>query len=39
MESIEIGNRLLFSHDVNIHDGTAHSIDPFERHAHYRHII
>jgi acetyltransferase-like isoleucine patch superfamily enzyme len=39
MESIEIGNRVLISHDVNIHDGTAHSIDPFERHDHYRHII
>ena len=39
MESIEIGNRVLISHDVNIHDGTAHSIDPTERHAHFRHII
>jgi acetyltransferase-like isoleucine patch superfamily enzyme len=39
MDSIEIGNRVLISHDVNIHDGTAHSIDPAERHAHFRHII
>ena len=39
MDSIEIGNRVLISHDVNIHDGTAHSIDPTERHAHFLHII
>lgn len=39
MESIEIGSRVLISHDVNIHDGTAHSADPTERHAHFRHII
>jgi maltose O-acetyltransferase len=39
MESIEIGNRVLIAHDVNIHDGTAHSLAPAERHAHFRHII
>jgi acetyltransferase-like isoleucine patch superfamily enzyme len=39
MDSIEIDNRVLISHDVNIHDGTAHSIDPTERHAHFRHIL
>jgi acetyltransferase-like isoleucine patch superfamily enzyme len=39
MDSIEIGDRVLISHDVNIHDGTAHSIEPTERHAHFRHII
>lgn len=39
MDTISIGNRVLISHDVNIHDGTAHSIDPSERHSHYRHII
>jgi maltose O-acetyltransferase len=39
MESVSIGNRVLIAHDVNIHDGTAHSIDPVERHAHFRHII
>lgn len=39
MNSIQIGNRVLISHDVNIHDGTAHSLDPAERHAHFRHII
>ena len=39
MESIEIGNRVLISHDVNIHDGTAHSQNAAERHQHYRHIL
>jgi acetyltransferase-like isoleucine patch superfamily enzyme len=39
MESIEIGDRVLIAHDCNIHDGTAHSADPVERHEHYRHII
>jgi maltose O-acetyltransferase len=39
MDSIEIGDRVLISHDVNIHDGTAHSADPAERHEHYKHII
>jgi maltose O-acetyltransferase len=39
MDSIEIGNRVLISHDVNIHDGTAHSQDATERHEHYQHIL
>lgn len=39
MESVTIGDRVLISHDVNIHDGTAHSLDPAERHAHFRHIL
>ncbi|CVK32273.1 Acetyltransferase (Isoleucine patch superfamily) [Methanoculleus bourgensis] len=39
MNSIRIGNRVLISHDVNIHDGTAHSLDPDERHAHFRQIM
>ncbi len=39
MESVSIGNRVLIAHDVNIHDGTAHSIDHVERHEHFRHII
>jgi acetyltransferase-like isoleucine patch superfamily enzyme len=39
MESIEIGNRVLISHDVNIHDGTAHSQNALERHEHYKHIL
>jgi len=39
MESIEIGNRVLISHNVNIHDGTAHSQNASERHEHYRHIL
>ena len=39
MESISIGNRVLLAHNVNVHDGTAHSVDPLERHNHFRHII
>lgn len=39
MASITIGNRVLIAHDVNIHDGTAHSTNPQERHAHFRHIL
>ncbi len=39
MDSITIGNRVLIAHDVNIHDGTAHSLDPAERHAHFRYIM
>ncbi len=39
MNSISIGNRVLIAHDVNIHDGTAHSMDHLERHEHYRQLI
>lgn len=38
MDSIVIGDRVLIAHDVNIHDGTAHSRDRVERSAHFRHI-
>ena len=30
MQSISIGNRVLISHNVNIHDGTAHSTNASE---------
>jgi len=39
MNSISIGDRVLIAHDVNIHDGTAHSMDHVERHLHFRKII
>ncbi|MFS8047089.1 acyltransferase [Rhizobium sp. BR 314] len=39
MDSIKIGNRVLIAHDVNIHDGTAHSTNIVERHKHFRDII
>lgn len=39
MASISIGDRVLIAHDVNIHDGTAHSRLADERHRHFRHII
>lgn len=39
MRSISIGNRVLISHDVNIHDGTAHSNDAKQRHEHFKAIL
>lgn len=39
MDSIAIGNRVLIAHDVNIHDGTAHSLDAGERHRHFKQIV
>lgn len=39
MDSITIGDRVLIAHDVNIHDGTAHSLDPCERHEHFINIL
>ena len=39
MHSIAIGNRVLIAHDVNIHDGTAHSLDAGQRHTHFRRIV
>lgn len=39
MDSIAIGNRVLIAHDVNIHDGTAHSANAAERHQHFKDII
>jgi len=34
-ESVEIGNRVLISHGVNIHDNTSHSLSAQERHQHF----
>lgn len=39
MERISIGNNVLIAHNVNIHDGTAHSRDAVERRQHFRDII
>lgn len=39
MSSVSIGNRVLISHDVNIHDHTGHPRDPEQRHAHFRKIV
>ena len=39
MNSIFIGNRVLISHDVNIHDGNGHSLDYKERFRHYYKIL
>jgi len=37
--SIEIGDRVLIGHDVNIFDHNTHPIDPLERHEHFKQII
>lgn len=36
---IRIGNRVLISHNVNIHDTISHSLSASERHAHHRRIF
>ena len=38
-ESIVIGNRVLISHGVNIHDTDSHPIDKELRHQHYQRIL
>jgi acetyltransferase-like isoleucine patch superfamily enzyme len=37
--SIMIGNRVLISHGVNIHDNNAHSLSAAARHIHFKQII
>jgi len=37
--SIRIGDRVLISHDVDIHDTSSHSISARERHQHYVGIV
>lgn len=36
---VTIGNRVLISHGVEIHDTNSHPIDAGERHAHFRRIV
>jgi acetyltransferase-like isoleucine patch superfamily enzyme len=38
MASITIGDRVLISHDVNIHDNNAHSFSAKDRHLHFKTI-
>ena len=38
-DAIEIGDRVLISHGVNIHDSIAHSLSAIERHRHFIEII
>ena len=37
--SIKIGNRVLISHNVNIHDSIAHSLSARQRHEHFKSIF
>ena len=36
---IEIGDRVLIAHNVNIFDNQTHPIHPVDRHAHFRAIV
>jgi acetyltransferase-like isoleucine patch superfamily enzyme len=36
MESITLGDRVFVSHNVNIHDTNSHSLNPKQRHLHFR---
>jgi len=36
---VTIGDRVLVSHGVEIHDSTAHSMDPEDRHRHFTGLI
>lgn len=38
-ESISIGNRVLISHGVNIHDNNSHSLSALNRHVHFKQIF
>ena len=38
-DSIRIGNRVLISHNVNVHDSDSHPQDAAERHAQYAAIV
>jgi acetyltransferase-like isoleucine patch superfamily enzyme len=38
-ENITIGNRVLISHGVNIHDSNSHSLSAKERHIHFVEIL
>jgi maltose O-acetyltransferase len=38
-DTIEIGDRVLISHGVNIHDSAAHSLSAAERHRHFIEIL
>ena len=39
MNSVVIGDRVLISHGVNIHDHIAHSLSADERHKHFVEIV
>jgi len=37
--SVRIGNRVLISHDVNIHDNNSHNLDASERHKDFVYML
>jgi len=38
-QKIKIGNRVLISHNVNVHDCDGHPVDPIARHKHFIQIV
>jgi acetyltransferase-like isoleucine patch superfamily enzyme len=38
-KNIEIGDRVLISHGVNIHDNNSHPTDPILRHEHFKYML
>lgn len=36
---IEVGDRVMIAHNVNVFDNLTHPLDPPARHAHFRHIV
>ena len=38
-KKIKIGNRVLISHNVNIHDNISHPLNSLKRHEDFKHII
>ncbi|MBI1780631.1 MAG: acyltransferase [Sphingobacteriales bacterium] len=38
-KKITIGNRVLISHNVNVHDNVSHPLDSKERHEDFKHIF
>jgi acetyltransferase-like isoleucine patch superfamily enzyme len=37
--SVRVGDRVLISHGVNIHDTNSHPLDPDQRHRHFLQIV
>ena len=38
-DAVSIGNRVLISHNVNIHDTNGHPVDAMARHEHFQQIV
>lgn len=38
-KAINVGDRVMIAHNVNVFDNLTHPLDPQARHAHFRHIV